>query len=187
MIDWHRHPLKRLTEINSSVLPEDTPPDYPIRYVDISNVVAGRLKGFEELLFVNAPSRARRLVRTGDVIVSTVRTYLRAVALIEDAERVVVSTGFAVLRPPASFASRFLWYALQADSFIADVTRNSEGVSYPAIPPERLATIKIPVPPVLEQRAISDFLDRETMKLDLLLAKKKRIRELLGACPSNRC
>ena len=73
-------PLKRLVRINERALPESTDPEREIRYVDISSVGRGKLvKEPERMSFSDAPSRARRLVRQGDTIVSTVRTYLRAV------------------------------------------------------------------------------------------------------------
>jgi hypothetical protein len=179
IMEWHRRPLKRLVRLNPLTLPDHTPPEQPIRYVDISNVQEGRISAPEEMLFGSAPSRARRLVQNGDVILSTVRTYLRAVALVDDADRLIVSTGFAVLRPDAGLRSRFLWYFLQSEPFVADVMRHSEGVSYPAIPPERLATLKIAVPDGQQQQHIADFLDRETAKIDKLLKERTRLVELL--------
>ena len=178
--DWVKSPLKRLVRINSATLSEDTPADQLIRYVDISNVQDGRISAPEELLFGAAPSRARRVVVKDDVIISTVRTYLRAVALVEDAERLIVSTGFAVLRPKPGINSRFLWYALQSEPFVADVMRHSEGVSYPAIPPECFGGLKIPIPRERQQQEIAHFLDCGTAKLDVLLAKKRRVKELLA-------
>jgi len=70
-------------------------------YVDIGGVDnLGRIVEREPFTFASAPSRARRLVRDGDVIVSTVHTYLRAIAPINAPEpNLVVSTGFAVVRP----------------------------------------------------------------------------------------
>ena len=96
-------PLKRLARINERTLPESTDPGREIRYVDIGSVGRGRLvKEPEQMHFSDSPSRARRLVRQGDTIVSTVRTYLRAVwPVIGSVDGLVVSTGFAVLTPTA--------------------------------------------------------------------------------------
>jgi type I restriction enzyme S subunit len=106
-------PLKHLVTWNARVLPEDTSPELLIDYIDIGNVQAGRgIVGSESLRFGTAPSRARRILRADDVLVSTVRTYLRAVASVNDEhDGAVCSTGFTVLtaREPQLTAS-FLSY-----------------------------------------------------------------------------
>ena len=93
--------LKYLAGINERSLPEQTDPEQRIRYIDISLVGYGYLVGEpKELRFKDAPSSARRLVRDGDTIISTVRAYLRAVWQVDgETDDLVVSTGFAVLTP----------------------------------------------------------------------------------------
>jgi type I restriction enzyme S subunit len=101
---WDVKPLKRWVAINKSVLTESTDPDYKFNYVDIGSVSTGALvKQPIEIRFGDAPSRARRILRTGDTIISTVRTYLRAVYFVSNkAENLIASTGFAVLTPGPS-------------------------------------------------------------------------------------
>lgn len=150
-------------------------------YVDIGGVDnLGRIVGRETFTFGSAPSRARRIVRNGDVIVSTVRTYLRAIAPIRDPEPgVIVSTGFAVVRPTDDLTMDFAAYALRAPYFVERVVANSKGVSFPAINESEMATYELVAPPEQEQEAIAAFLDRETAKIDALVAKKERVIELL--------
>ena len=77
--------LKRVASVNDDSLPENCDPNFEFRYVDISAVGDGRLVAEPEtLVFSAAPSRARRLTRSGDILVSTVRTYLRAVCPVDD-------------------------------------------------------------------------------------------------------
>ena len=173
--------LKRLTEINREVLPESTPEDFEIEYVDISNVSGlGRILGTETLLFGNAPSRARRLVRNGDTIVSTVRTYLRAIASIQNPPpNLVVSTGFATLTPRLEIDGGYFAYLAQTEQFIHEVVSRSTGVSYPAIAPSELGNIKISYPPLPLQRRIAAYLDRETARIDALVAEKEELLRLL--------
>src|SRR5579864_173529 len=104
---WEVKRLKHLATLNPESLMEDTAPTREMVYVDIGGVDSlGRIFEREQLTFATAPSRARRLVRDGDVIVSTVRTYLRAIAPISDPEPgMVVSTGFAVVRPAYDLAT----------------------------------------------------------------------------------
>jgi type I restriction enzyme S subunit len=168
---WQTNRLKFVTRINPEVLGEDTHPDYELQYIDISNVDSlGRIHEEQTFRFEDAPSRARRRVRHGDAIISTVRTYLRAIAAIENPpDNLIVSTGFAVLRPGKQFDSRFLWRLIQSNEFVEAVVNHSQGVGYPAINPSELGGLPVWVPPLPEQRAIAAFLDRETARIDALL------------------
>lgn len=174
---WRRVPLKYAASYNDEVLVETTPPDYQFTYIEISDVSSdtgvqpGALTNFSE-----APSRARRVVRNGDVLVSTVRTYLRAIAAIEDADSpLVASTGFAVLRAKETLTSRFLKYVCLSEPFVAEIVGRSTGVSYPAINATDLVRIEIPLCSVTDQQLIADFLDRETAKIDALIAKQEQL------------
>ena len=178
---WEVKPLKAVTTHNDDVLDETTAPDTEIAYVDISSVdgVNG-INAKESMLFSAAPSRARRRVKHGDVIVSTVRTYLRAIARIREPEdNLVVSTGFAVVRPRDALVPDFLGNVLSASYFVEQVIARSTGVSYPAINASELVAIPVTVPPKAEQTAIAAFLDRETGKIDELVAEQRRLMELL--------
>ncbi len=174
-------PLKRLTEINREVLSESTPEDFEIEYVDISNVSGmGRILGTETLLFGKAPSRARRLVQNGDTIISTVRTYLRAITSIQSPPpNLVVSTGFATLTPGPEIDGGYFAYLAQTEHFIHEVVSRSTGVSYPAITPSELGNIKISYPPLPAQRRIAAYLDCETAQIDALVAEKEALLGLL--------
>ena len=183
---WEVKRLKYLATLNDEALPETTDPDMEITYVDIGNVdsVEG-ITGAQELVFEDAPSRARRIVRQGDVIISTVRTYLKAIARIEPTDaNLIVSTGFAVIRP-RKLDDGFVAYALSSPYFVDRVVAHSVGVSYPAINASELACLDIAFPPLPEQQAIAAFLDRETAKLDGLVVKVQeaiqRLRELRTA------
>lgn len=178
---FHLVPLKRVCSINSEVLPEGTDPDFEMEYIDIGNVtLENGIKERQVLRFKDAPSRARRLVRKGDSIVSTVRTYLKAVAHIDvTAQNWVASTGFAVLRPSFNVDARYLYRVIQSNPFVETVVACSTGVSYPAINPSALGNIFVPLPGLGTQKRIADFLDRETARIDQLIEKKQRLMELL--------
>jgi type I restriction enzyme S subunit len=178
---WEVKRLKNVTQINPEVLPETANPDYALQYIDITNVSEkGSIIDVQEMRFEDAPSRARRIVKHGDSIISTVRTYLKAIGFINDPpENLIVSTGFAVLRAMPGVKPGFLWRLVQSQQFVDSVVSHSEGVSYPAINPSRLACLSILLPPVEEQTAITGFIDQETAKIDALVAKKERQIELL--------
>ena len=178
---WSAKALRFLMSCNDEVLSEDTPPDYEVDYVEISDVdEVGGVRGSETMKFADAPSRARRLVRDGDIILSTVRTYLRAIATVANPPgNMVVSTGFAVLRP-RDVNSRFARYAVAYDGFVQEVISRSKGISYPAINASDLVRIFLPVPPAHEQQAIAHYLDAETVRIDALIREKEGLIGLLG-------
>lgn len=178
---WEVKRLKYVAKLNPDVLAEETDPDCVLSYVDITNVDSrGVIISPQDLRFQDAPSRARRKVQHGDTILSTVRTYLKAIAYVEHPpDNLIVSTGFAVLRPGPEWRARFLYRLVQSHEFVETVVAHSEGVGYPAINPGELASLRVWLPPSLEQQAIAAFLDRETAKIDALVAKKERLIELL--------
>ena len=176
---WEVKRLKFLTSCNNDVLPETMPDDYEMQYVDIGNVEQGSVRFQKPMTFGKAPSRARRKVRDGDVIISTVRTYLRAMSVVHNPpDNLIVSTGFAVIRA-SKIDRHFLAFALESDAFIEWVVAESKGISYPAINASELMSLSIAVPSKDEQSAIAAFLDRETGRIDALVEKKRRFVELL--------
>ncbi len=167
---WFEKPLKYADAFSADSLSESTNPEYRFRYVDISSVSNERgVERYAETSFAECPSRARKRVHAGDVIVSTVRTYLKAIALIEDSENVIVSTGFSVIRP-VEHEPRYLHYLCCSESFCQQVNKYAWGVSYPAISESLMGGIKVPVPPKAEQQAIAAFLDRECAAIDATTA-----------------
>lgn len=179
---WTPKPLKYVATYNDEVLSENIPNDYLIKYVEISDVDERLgITGWSEQPFSSAPSRARRVLKDGDVLISTVRTYLRAIApVIEPPENLVGSTGFAAIRPmPGAYHSALLGYTLRAEWFVARIIARSVGVSYPAINASDLVGLSLPVPPWSEQQTIAAFLDHETARIDALIDEQKRLIELL--------
>ncbi|MGB1250547.1 MAG: restriction endonuclease subunit S [Candidatus Promineifilaceae bacterium] len=132
------------------------------------------------MLFANAPSRARRVVRQGDILISTVRTYLKAIAPVKNpSDNFIASTGFAVIRSGPRSISNYLAFVLCAEGFIGEVISCSVGISYPAINATDLVNIHIPLPPLSEQTQIAKFLDYETGKIDALIEKQQQLVALL--------
>ncbi|MCM8625127.1 restriction endonuclease subunit S [Accumulibacter sp.] len=178
---WGTRPLKRWVRMNAEVLPETTAPDHQFRYLDIGSVGTGVLtQKPQRLRFGTAPSRARRVVRNGDTIVSTVRTYLKAVYFVEgEADDLVCSTGFAVLSPDRDTLPKFLSYVAQSSSFTDRVTADSVGIAYPAIAETRLGSFHIAVPHLPEQAAIVRFLDHADRRIRRYIRAKQKLIKLL--------
>jgi len=179
---WHIKPLKFNASCNDTVLPDSTDDDYEIEYVEISDVneISG-ITGSTSYKFSDAPSRARRMLQDGDVLISTVRTYLRAIApVVTPPENLIASTGFAVVRPRKGILDgTFLGYLLRAEWWISEVIARSVGVSYPAINASDLIGLNVPVPALHEQTQIARFLDHETARIDALIEEQQRLIELL--------
>ena len=175
---WETIKLKFLTSYNDEVLPEKTNDNHIINYVEISDVNCSEgVVNTTEYTFKDAPSRARRVTKKNDVIISTVRTYLKAIAKINE-DVLIVSTGFIVLRPQ-KVHNQFLSYGALSESFISDVISQSVGVSYPAINASQIVNIKIPVPSYAEQVAIAAYLDAKCAKIDNVLSVQQKRIELL--------
>lgn len=166
---WIVKPLKCWVRLNASALVEKTDPDFEFRYVDIGSVKTGRLvKELERIRFEAAPSRARRILRRGDTIISTVRTYLKAIWYVnEDANDLIASTGFAVLTPGSNTEPEYLGYIIQSSAFVDRVTANSIGIAYPAIAETVLGRFPVAMPSTLiEQQAIVSHIKSESAPLD---------------------
>lgn len=177
---WKVRPLKYLAKCNQDVLLETTAPDYSFRYVDIGSVTYERgITGYQELRFEDSPSRARRKVSVGDTIISTVRTYLKAIAIISDSENVIVSTGFAVYTPDEAIYPQYLYYFCKSEGFVQEIDKNSYGIAYPAINTDLLSRICIAYPCYEEQQAIADFLDKECAQIDSIAADLEKQIALL--------
>ena len=175
------YPLKHLSVLNPESWGETSEPETEISYLDISAVGTGVLRSTpEEMTFENAPSRARRIARTNDVLISTVRTYLRSVWTIPgEYDGVTVSTGFAVLRPNSSLNPRYLGYACLGSKFIDEVVAQSVGVSYPAINASDLIALKIKVPSRSTQDQIVRHLDLRWNRENETIAKLSKSVSLL--------
>ena len=178
---WEQVPLKYACEINPDSLSGDEADEEEIEYVDISSVDSlGNIQDTTRTTIEESPSRAQRLVQDGDTIVSTVRTYLKAIAHVEDPpENMVVSTGFAVLRPSSEFDPEYLRWVIQSKPYIKWIVGNSTGVSYPAIASTTLGSLKIPLPPEPVQENICSYLQSHTSQIDKLIGEKKKLRDLL--------
>ena len=178
---WNTRPLKRWVTINAEVLSETTAPDRVFRYVDIGSVGTGTLtQKPQRLRFAGAPSRARRVVHKGDTLVSTVRTYLKAIYFVDgEADELVCSTGFAVLTPRVGTVPQFVSYLARSNAFTDRVTADSVGIAYPAVAESRLGSFHVAIPPIPEQAAIVRYLDHADRRIQRYIRAKQKLVTLL--------
>lgn len=178
---WEVLPLKHWVRMNRAVLPETTAPNHEFLYLDIGSVGTGILTAKpQHMSFAAAPSRARRIIGHGDTIISTVRTYLKAVYFVECiSQELVCSTGFAVLTPSANTVPKFVSYLCQSSPFTDRVTADSVGIAYPAIDETTLGRFHVPVPSLPEQATIVRFLDHADRKIRRYIRAKQKLIKLL--------
>lgn len=175
---WEFTKLKYLVSYNQETLSEVTDPNYEFHYIEIGDVdyIEG-IKINEKISFSRSPSRARRIVKPDDVVISTVRTYLRSIGVIPDLNDIVCSTGFCVLRDNTGLLDQnFLSYVVKSEWFVSQVIGNSYGVSYPAINSSELVELKITCPPKNEQSMIAEYLGTQIKQEDRKITlEEKRI------------
>lgn len=178
---WEISKLKYLVSENQESLSNSTDPDLELDYIEISDVNSiGEFKKPTKYIFSESPSRCRRICRKGDIIISTVRTYLKSIGIIEEQrENLICSTGFSVLTPKSQYLSKFIFYMLRSNWFISKIISRSEGVSYPSIQSHKLLGTDVIIMDKQEQQKIVEFLDEETQKIDKTICKEEKRIELL--------
>lgn len=149
-------------------------------YIDLSSVDKDRkeinLESVSMSVPSEAPSRARQLVRSHDVLVATVRPNLNGVALVPESHNgATASTGYCILRAiPETLDSKYLYYWVQTETFIKDMMMKATGANYPAVSDKIIKESKIPLPPLTEQKRIAAILD----KADTIRRKRQQAIQL---------
>jgi type I restriction enzyme, S subunit len=129
---WRRVRLDTIARVNADSIKPANAPAY-IGYVDIASVTQGDIQKIEWQRFVDAPGRARRKVKDGSIIWSMVRPNRRSYALILNPdERLIVSTGFAVL-DAFGISPSYLYHYVTTDAFVGYLVGNTTGAAYPAV------------------------------------------------------
>jgi type I restriction enzyme, S subunit len=157
--DWEIKKLIEVSDINPNNLPKETDNKTVIKYVDIESVSTGKIANIRELLFKFAPSRARRVIHKNDIIISTVRPYLKAIAMVDaELENLVCSTGFAVIRAKNNNISEYLYQCVLDDNFLKQLINKMVGSNYPAVTSKDIEQALVLTPPIIEQKKISSIL-----------------------------
>ncbi len=126
-----------------------------------------------------------KVVEPGDIVINRMSAYQGALGIA--LQEGIVSPEYIVLRPSRSADARFLTYLFKSSWFVSEMTLRLRGIGSteqgnvrtPRISPEDLGSIPAALPPAWAQRVIADFLDRETTRIDALIAAKRRMIEVL--------
>ncbi len=155
-------------------------PDNDFTYIDVSaiNKEAGIIHEPNILTAKEAPSRARKIVKYGTVIYSTVRPYLLNIAVIEKEfdPKPIASTAFAIIHPFCGINARYIYSYLRSPAFIQYVESVQTGIAYPAINDKQFFSGLFPLPPLAEQHRIVAKVD-ELMALCDQLDAERNARE----------
>lgn len=148
---------KRLGEVTTNF--GQKKPDESFCYIDVGSIdnSIGMLNPEERIVeAVNAPSRARKIVKKGAVLYSCVRPYLLNVCVVDRdfSREVIASTAFAVLNPVAGVFNKYLFHYLRSPVFVAYTKEVATGQAYPAISDSKFYDGFIPLPPLPEQKRI---------------------------------
>jgi type I restriction enzyme, S subunit len=183
---WIYAKLAEITETVEKIDPR-TDPSNEITYLDIASIdnTRAEISTPKKYIGLEAPSRARQLVRSGDILFSTVRTYLKNIAVVPDnLDGAVASTGFCVVRPFQEIDTRFIFYLMLTDDFLNPLNQLQRGTSYPAVRDSDVLARVIPIAPFEEQRRIVGKIDELLSRLDAgsrslnsAQAKLKRYRQ----------
>lgn len=143
---WEVKPLREVAEINGQMIRKNYPFE-TINYIDISSVSTGRIDKVEEYNLSEAPGRARRIVKHGDIIWSTVRPNRKSYSLIINPKpNVIVSSGFAVITS-MSVHYTYLYQTVTTDEFVGYLVNRATGSAYPAVLAHDFEIAPILVPP----------------------------------------
>lgn len=175
--DWEVKHFEDVADIDKESLNGSTPKDYEFDYISLSDVDADNFKiETSRQVFVSAPSRARRIVKQGDILMSTVRPNLQGFSLIRnEVKDLIASTGFAVITAKKCI-NEFLFQYLFSSEIERQFYQLLVGSNYPAINSSDLRKLKIPLPPLPEQKAIAKVLstwDDAIHKTEQLIAQKE--------------
>lgn len=155
-------------------------------YIDVSSIdnKAGVLSPVLEVVSASAaPSRARKIVKKGTLIYSTVRPYLLNVAIVNrDVNReLIASTAFAVVHPWRGIEARYLYHYLRSPHFVRYVESVQIGMAYPAISDDKFYSGLVPIPPTEEQVRIVAKVDELMALCDQLEQQQQDRRKLQNA------
>ncbi len=175
---WKVVELRGITTRGKQLNPTKTP-DRMFNYIDVSSVSRESLsvQDYTEYEGRDAPSRARKLVKSGDTIFATVRPSLKRVAKIPaELDSYICSTAFCVIRANTELADPgFIFFAASADSFVERVSEHQRGSSYPAVADRDVLDELIPLPPLNEQRDISRMLRTADEKIAAEVRRKQSL------------
>jgi len=182
--DWSITQLVYICDNVSKVKINDYEKKEEFIYLDIGciNNKKNKIETIKKYKWENAPSRAKQIVRGGDILFSTVRTYLKNVAMVPEIyDGQIASTGFCVIRPKKDvLLSNYIFNLLIYDKFLENLNILQTGSSYPAVRDKDVFNQFIPLPPLPTQHRIVEKLEELFSELESGVGSLKKAKEQIG-------
>lgn len=168
---WHIKILREVCERVQSVKRKEKNPEEELLYLDIGGIdnTTNKILNHKKYKWQDAPSRAQQIVFTEDVLFSTVRTYMKNIALVDNKNHdgQIASSGFCVIRPNKEILnSKFIFHYSLTNQFLQPLNKLQTGSSYPAVRDKDVFSQPIPLPPLPEQHAIVSKIEELFSELD---------------------
>ncbi|WP_299141025.1 restriction endonuclease subunit S [uncultured Vibrio sp.] len=182
--EWERYSMSDLVSIDRKSLGKKTADDFTFQYISLSDVDVGSISDELEVhLFASAPSRARRIIQEGDILLSTVRPNLKGFAKVSGNHAdCIASTGFSVLTPKKRVSGDYIYQYIFSSHVTGQIDSLVVGSNYPAINSSDVAGLKVYCPTYEEQQKIASVLtvaDKEIEVLEVKLAHFKQEKKAL--------
>lgn len=180
---WTVKKISEIGHLNSKMLTENTDKDYSFFYIDLSSVDKGKIIfPQEKTIFSEASSRARKIFKRHDILMSTVRPYLQAFAFIDFTPRdCIASTGFAVISIENEYDARFIYQTLYSHYLLKQMHSKLVGSNYPALNTSDVKSLWVLFPNnPLERKKIAEILstwDEAIEKTEKLIDLKKKLKK----------
>ncbi len=177
--EWERHSMSDLVFIDRKSLGKKTPDDFEFQYISLSDVAVGSIsKELEVHKFASAPSRARRVIQEGDILLSTVRPNLKGFAKISEKHAdCIASTGFSVLTPKKRVSGDYIHQYIFSSHVTGQIDSLVVGSNYPAINSSDVAGLKVYCPTYEEQQKIASVLTAADKEIEVLEAKLAHFKQ----------
>ncbi|MEZ9668457.1 restriction endonuclease subunit S [Vibrio breoganii] len=177
--EWERYSMSELVFIDRKSLGKKTPDDFEFQYISLSDVDVGSIsKELEVHKFASAPSRARRVIQVGDILLSTVRPNLKGFAKVTDkyADK-IASTGFSVLTPKSQVSCDYIYQYIFSAHITGQIDSLVVGSNYPAINSSDVSGLKVYCPELEEQTKIASVLTATDKEIEVLEAKLAHFKQ----------
>jgi type I restriction enzyme S subunit len=182
--DWEWKELSELCERITKVKVSEQKPNLEFIYLDIGSIenTNNKIVSHKTYKWKEAPSRAQQIIFKDDILFSTVRTYLKNIAIVDSGlyDRQIASSGFTVLRGKKQILHpKFLFYRTISNAFLNPLNELQTGSSYPAVRDKDVLSQEIPLPPYKVQESIVSKIEELFSELDKSIEQLKIAQQQL--------
>lgn len=174
---WKRVKLNDITCKCKNIKWKDVSEEKEYYYIDLSSVdrETKQIEDFQTINSLEAPSRAKQIIKRGDILFATTRPTLKRFCVVgSEYDEQICSTGFCVLRPNSEVLPKFIYYVLFSDNFYEYIEPLQTGASYPAVTDSVVKNYDLFLPSLSEQQRIVEMLDAEFAKIDAIKANAEK-------------